>query len=297
MHFLIEVGENMAIEISDVSYTYMPHTPYEKTALSNINISFPENAFIAIAGHTGSGKSTLMQHISGLLKPTKGKVLVDGIDWQDKKQRQLLRGRVGMVFQYPEQQLFEETVYNDIAFGPRNFAIPENEIAERVQMAMRFVGLDYATYKDEAPFLLSGGQMRKVAIAGIVALRPKYLVLDEPTAGLDPQAKRELLGNIKKWHEKEKCTVIIVSHNMDDIISLAERVIILGKGEVLADGVPEEILLNKVILEKAGLKMPQLSQILLKLSEAGIPINIHQTDVQKAAMDIANAWKKVGKND
>ena len=219
----------MSIEINNVSYTYMEKTPYEKKALKNISLKINEGEFVAIAGHTGSGKSTLMQHINGLIKPSEGSVIVDGVNINEKKSKESLiaRRKVGLVFQYPEQQLFEETIYADIAFGPKNFGLSEEEIAKRVQNSMRFVELDYELYKDKSPFQLSGGQMRRVAIAGIMALSPKYLVLDEPTAGLDPRLKKILLSKIKNLHDREKLTIIMVSHNMDDI---AHSLISLSSG-------------------------------------------------------------------
>ena len=207
----------------------MEKTPYEKMALDDVSLTIEEGSFTAIAGHTGSGKSTLMQHINGLLTPDKGMVHIDGIDINKKnKVAFTARRSVGLVFQYPEQQLFEETVAKDIAFGPKNFGLSEDEIKERVKDAMEFVELDYEEYKDKSPFELSGGQMRRVAIAGIIALKPKYLVLDEPTAGLDPQLKANLLNKIKKLHSKEKMTIIMVSHNMDDIAKLADKVAVMN---------------------------------------------------------------------
>ena len=218
----------MPIEVKNISHIYMENTPYEKKALNNVSLIINEGEFVAIAGHTGSGKSTLMQHFNGLLNPTKGEVFIDGIDINKKKDKKTLNARrsVGMVFQYPEQQLFEESIFADIAFGPRNFGCSEDEVKQRVKDAMDFVELDYEEYKDKSPFLLSGGQMRRVAIAGIIALKPKYLVLDEPTAGLDPRLKQNLLQKVKKLHQKEKMTIIMVSHNMDDIALLADKVAI-----------------------------------------------------------------------
>ena len=213
---------------SNISHIYMENTPYEKKALNNVSLTINEGEFVAIAGHTGSGKSTLMQHFNGLLNPTRGEVFIDGIDINKKKDKKTLNARrsVGMVFQYPEQQLFEESIFADIAFGPRNFGCSEDEVKQRIKDAMDFVELDYEEYKDKSPFLLSGGQMRRVAIAGIIALKPKYLVLDEPTAGLDPRLKQNLLQKVKKLHQKEKMTIIMVSHNMDDIALLADKVAI-----------------------------------------------------------------------
>ena len=222
----------MQIEVKNISHIYMENTPYEKKALNNVSLTINEGEFVAIAGHTGSGKSTLMQHFNGLLNPTKGEVFIDGIDINKKKDKKTLNARrsVGMVFQYPEQQLFEESIFADIAFGPRNFGCSEDEVKQRVKEAMDFVELDYEEYKDKSPFLLSGGQMRRVAIAGIIALKPKYLVLDEPTAGLDPRLKQNLLQKVKKLHQNEKMTIIMVSHNMDDIDLLADKVAIMRQG-------------------------------------------------------------------
>ena len=216
----------------------MENTPYEKKALNNVSLTINEGEFVAIAGHTGSGKSTLMQHFNGLLNPTKGEVFIDGIDINKKKDKKTLNARrsVGMVFQYPEQQLFEESIFADIAFGPRNFGCSEDEVKQRVKEAMDFVELDYEEYKDKSPFLLSGGQMRRVAIAGIIALKPKYLVLDEPTAGLDPRLKQNLLQKVKRLHQKEKMTIIMVSHNMDDIALLADKVAIMRQGKLMIYG-------------------------------------------------------------
>ena len=196
----------MPIEVKNISHIYMENTPYEKKALNNVSLTINEGEFVAIAGHTGSGKSTLMQHFNGLSNPTRGEVFIDGIDINKKKDKKTLNARrsVGMVFQYPEQQLFEESIFADIAFGPRNFGCSEDEVKQRVKEAMDFVELDYEEYKDKSPFLLSGGQMRRVAIAGIIALKPKYLVLDEPTAGLDPRLKQNLLQKVKRLHQKSK---------------------------------------------------------------------------------------------
>ena len=225
----------MSIEIKNVTHIYMEKTPYEKTALDDVSLVIEEGSFTAIAGHTGSGKSTLMQHVNGLLSPDRGSVYIDGMDISKKNKAALAARRsVGLVFQYPEQQLFEETIEKDIAFGPRNFGFSEEEIQKRVREAMEFVELDYEQYKDKSPFELSGGQMRRVAIAGIIALKPKYLVLDEPTAGLDPRLKANLLAKIKKLHDKEKMTIIMVSHNMDDIAKLADKVAVMNGGKTHA---------------------------------------------------------------
>ncbi len=288
----------MAIEIENVTYIYMKKTPYEKTALNDISLKIDESSFVAVAGHTGSGKSTLMQHLNGLISPSAGCVKIDGIDINGKSADKVkARRSVGMVFQYPEQQLFEETIAADIAFGPKNFGLAEDEITERVKKAMAFVNLDYESYKDTSPFSLSGGQMRRVAIAGIIALSPKYLVLDEPTAGLDPKAKHDLLKNIKKLYEKKNITIIMVSHNMDDIMDLAERVVILNDGQIIADGMPKNVFMKTDLLNKAGLRPPHLTQLLQTIKEEALPdISVDHLNAADAAEDIYKAWSRRGKD-
>ena len=231
----------MPIEVKNISHIYMENTPYEKKALNNVSLTINEGEFVAIAGHTGSGKSTLMQHFNGLLNPTRGEVFIDGIDINKKKDKKTLNARrsVGMVFQYPEQQLFEESIFADIAFGPRNFGCSEDEVKQRVKDAMDFVELDYEEYKDKSPFLLSGGQMRRVAIAGIIALKPKYLVLDEPTAGLDPRERirfRNLLVELSKDR-----VVIFSTHIIEDISSSCNQVVVINKGELKYFGDPADM--------------------------------------------------------
>lgn len=286
----------MPIEINNVSYTYMEKTPYEKKALKNISLKINEGDFIAIAGHTGSGKSTLMQHINGLIKPSEGNILVDGININEKKAKSALlaRRKVGLVFQYPEQQLFEETVYADIAFGPKNFGLNEAQIEERVKTAMRFVELDYEQYKNKSPFQLSGGQMRRVAIAGIIALNPKYLVLDEPTAGLDPRLKKILLDKIKNLHKKEKLTIIMVSHNMDDIANLADKVAVLNQGELMIYDEPRKVFAKRDILKSAGLLEPEVMQLLQTIKDAGLDVDINALNEKEALQNICNALRKRG---
>lgn len=231
----------MPIEVKNISYIYMENTPYEKKALNNVSLTINEGEFVAIAGHTGSGKSTLMQHFNGLLNPTRGEVFIDGIDINKKKDKKTLHARrsVGMVFQYPEQQLFEESIFADIAFGPRNFGCSEDEVKQRVKEAMDFVELDYEEYKDKSPFLLSGGQMRRVAIAGIIALKPKYLVLDEPTAGLDPK-ERVRFRNLISAFSKDRI-VILSTHIVSDVEFIAEDIIMMKDGQILHFGKTQEI--------------------------------------------------------
>lgn len=286
----------MPIEVKNISHIYMENTPYEKKALNNISLTINEGEFVAIAGHTGSGKSTLMQHFNGLLNPTRGEVFIDGIDINKKKDKKTLNARrsVGMVFQYPEQQLFEESIFADIAFGPRNFGCSEDEVKQRVKEAMDFVELDYEEYKDKSPFLLSGGQMRRVAIAGIIALKPKYLVLDEPTAGLDPRLKQNLLQKVKKLHQKEKMTIIMVSHNMDDIALLADKVAIMRQGKLMIYGEPREVFTYKDVIEQAGLLEPEVMQLLRKIKEYGLDVDINALNKQEALNNILVALRKRG---
>lgn len=274
----------------------MEKTPYEKKALNNVSLTINDGDFVAIAGHTGSGKSTLMQHLNGLLNPNKGKVFIDGIDINKKKDKQTLNARrsVGVVFQYPEQQLFEESIFADIAFGPRNFGLSESEVEQRVKEAMDFVELDYEEYKDKSPFLLSGGQMRRVAIAGIIALKPKYLVLDEPTAGLDPRLKQNLLQKVKRLHQKEHVTIIMVSHNMDDIALLANKVAVMNQGKLMMYDEPRKVFAHRDIIEQAGLLEPEVMQLLRKIKEYGLDIEVSALNKQEALNNILVALRKRG---
>lgn len=274
----------------------MENTPYEKIALNDVSLTIDEGSFIAIAGHTGSGKSTLMQHLNGLLKPKIGSVILDGVDINKQKNKEALlaRRKVGLVFQYPEQQLFEESIFADIAFGPRNFGLSEAEVKERVKSAMAFVDLDYDEYKDKSPFLLSGGQMRRVAIAGIMALKPKYLVLDEPTAGLDPKAKASLLAKIKKLHKKEQITIIMVSHNMDDIALLADKVAIMNKGHLVAFDEPKKIFAKESIIKEAGLLEPEVMQLMQKIRDLGLAVDVNVLNKSEALNNILSALRKRG---
>ena len=271
----------MSIEVKNISYVYMPKSPYERLALDDVSITIPEGKITAIAGHTGSGKSTLIQHLNGLISPTSGSVLVDGVDIAAKGQAaRAARRSVGMVFQYPEHQLFEETVEQDIAFGPKNYGMSPEEISERVRFAMDFVQLDYKEYSQRSPFQLSGGQMRRAAIAGVVALKPKYLVLDEPTAGLDPKGREELMQRIMKLRRQEKNTIILVSHSMDDIARFADNVVIMNRGRVLMEGTPHEVFVREDFIRQAGLDVPQITNIVkaLKIRGWDISSNIYTMD-------------------
>lgn len=249
------------ISVKNVGYTYMRGTPFEKIALKNINFDVVDGEILAIAGHTGSGKSTLIQIIAGLIDLQSGSVTIDNLPVTDKKIRRL----VGIVFQYPEQQLFEETIELDIGFAPRNLGLSDAEINLRVEEAMNLVGLDFSL-KKLSPFEISGGQRRKVAIAGILAMKPKYLILDEPTAGLDPLAKRNLLKNLFGEVKKSGVTIILVSHDMEEIARYANRVIVLAQGEILFTGTPRELFSQEKILNRAGLEPPPIMQLLSKLN-------------------------------
>lgn len=268
------------IDIRNVTYTYMQRTPFEKTALNDISFGVAEGDFLAVAGHTGSGKSTLIQIIAGLIELQSGTVEIDGEPVTNKSARH----KIGIVFQYPEYQLFEETVEKDIAFGPRNFGLSEAEISVRVDEAMAQVDLD-ASIKTSSPFELSGGQRRRVAIAGILALKPKYLILDEPTAGLDPRARRNLLAEIRKLH-KAGVTIIFVSHSMEDIANLASRVLVLAQGTILFDGTPRRLFGQSEILERAGLMSPPITQLMNELRRAGLNVNSEVITLSEAERSI-----------
>lgn len=276
----------MSIKLDNITYVYMPKTPYEKSAIKEINIEIKPGEFVGIIGHTGSGKSTLLQHLNGLLKPTMGTVTVDGQDINAKNQEaKHARRSVGMVFQYPEHQLFEETVYADIAFGPRNLGIEEAEIDQRVKRAMEFVGLDYEKFANRTPFQLSGGQMRRVAIAGVIALEPRYLILDEPSAGLDPQGRDEIFGQIIKMYQATGITVVLVSHNMEDIARMANRLIVMNAGEVMLDGLPIDIFRDcQEQLQQAGVDVPPLTVLMNKFKQRDLPVD-HTVVTMDAAVD------------
>ncbi len=263
----------MPIKIENLTHIYMQGTPFEATALQNINLEIDDGEFVGLIGHTGSGKSTLIQHLNGLLKPTSGTITVNDIRI-DKDSRNLkeVRRQVGLVFQYPEHQLFEETVYQDIAFGPRNLGLSAEEIDVRVKEAMALVGLDFDSLKDRSPFELSGGQRRRVAIAGVIAMKPKILILDEPTAGLDPRGRDEILGQIKEFHERYGITVILVSHSMEDVARLVNKIIVMNRGRVALYGTPEEVFRHADELEEMGLGIPQITRLMRMLRERGIDV-------------------------
>lgn len=271
------------IEINNLKHVYSPGLPFEKKAVDDISLKIEENEFIGLIGHTGSGKSTFIQHLNGLLKPSSGEIIIDGTR-VDKSGSNLtdLRKKVGLVFQYPEYQLFEETIERDIAFGPKNLDISEEEVQERVKASMESVGLDYETYKDKSPFELSGGLKRRVAIAGVLAMEPRVLILDEPTAGLDPRGRDEILSEIKSIHENRKITVILVSHSMEDVAKIAERIIVFDKGKVFLDGEPREIFRNEDKLLGVGLGIPQITSLMRTLKKKGLDINEDAITVEEA---------------
>lgn len=259
----------MPIDIKNLTYVYAPKTPFEHTALKNINIKICDGEFVGIIGHTGSGKTTLIQLIGGLLKPSGGTVEIDGADIFSKgMDRQLLRKKVGMVFQYPEYQLFEETIAKDIAFGPSKIGVPEDEIEERIRWSLELVGMDYDEYADKSPFSLSGGQKRKVAVAGVLAMQPSVLIMDEPVAGLDPIAREKLMELVGKIH-KSGTTVIMISHNMENLAEYATRIIALKDGGILLDGTPKDVFSKYNVLERAGLGVPEAARIVHILNERG----------------------------
>lgn len=284
----------MSIVLDNISYVYGAHTPYEKKALDGITLEIHEGEFLGIIGHTGSGKSTLVQHLNGLLHPTSGKVTVNDVDLADKtEEARNMRHTVGMVFQYPEHQLFEETIAKDIAFGPRNLGLSEDEVDERVREAMKFVGLDYDTYAERSPFHLSGGQMRRVAIAGVVALNPSYLILDEPSAGLDPFGREEIFDEIIRLHKEKGITVALVSHNMEDISRMATRLIVLDGGHVILDDEPLTIFMHhREELQKAGVDVPPVSVLMETLKHRGLPVSTEVRNVDDAVMAIEKALKE-----
>lgn len=263
----------MPIQVEHLTHTYMTDSPFAATALEDVSLTIEDGELIGLLGHTGSGKTTLVQHLNGLLKPTSGKVVVDGLDITEKDVSLLeVRRRVGLVFQYPEYQLFEETVARDVAFGPRNLGLSEQEVDERVRYALQEVGLVYEDIAERSPFELSGGQMRRVAIAGVLAMRPKTLILDEPTAGLDPAGRRSILGMIRELHAAGGLTVVMVSHNMDDISSLATRLVVMSRGKMVLTGTPREVFQHRELLSSIGLGIPQAAELTQQLIAEGYPL-------------------------
>ena len=283
----------MSIKIENLTHVYMPKSPFEKKALDNVNLVIEDGEFLALIGHTGSGKSTLIQHLNGLLEPTSGRILVDDIDITNKEAKLTeIRKKIGLVFQYPEYQLFEETIEKDIAFGPNNLELSSEEVSRRVKKSMEMVGLDYETYKNVSPFDLSGGQKRRVAIAGVIAMEPKVLILDEPTAGLDPQGRDDILEQIKLLHEKYKMTIVLVSHSMEDVGKLAQRIVVMNKGKVELLGRPSEVFKEVETLEKIGLAVPQVTYLMRVLRERGFDVSDEIFTVEKGTEAILKVLSK-----
>ena len=273
------------LKIENLNYIYSAGTPFEHKALDNVSFSVNRGEFIGIIGHTGSGKSTLMQHMNGLLKPTSGKVILDGQDiWSDKKLTRQAKFRVGLVFQYPEYQLFEETVYKDIAFGPKNMGLSPEEIDRRVREAAGFVGLTEKQL-EVSPFDLSGGQKRRVAIAGVIAMEPEVLILDEPTAGLDPSGRADILGNIEAYRKAKNATIMMVSHSMEDVARLTDRLLVLNGSKLAMDATPDEVFSRAQELLDMGLSIPQVTPVFLHLQRMGLDVpSVYTLDQAIAAL-------------
>lgn len=288
----------MSIKIENLTHVYMPKTPFEKKALDNVNLTIEDGEFLALIGHTGSGKSTLIQHLNGLLEPSFGRILVDEVDITSKEVKLTdIRKKIGLVFQYPEYQLFEETIEKDVAFGPNNLGLSAEEVSNRVKKSMEMVGLDYETYKDVSPFDLSGGQKRRVAIAGVIAMEPKVLILDEPTAGLDPKGRDDILEQIKILHEKYKMTIVLVSHSMEDVGKLAERIVVMNGGKIELLGKPSEIFKEVETLERIGLAVPQVTYLMRALREKGFDVSDEVFTVEKGTQEILKALANRGKRE
>ena len=285
----------MSIEVDHISYTYMPGTSLEKKALDDVSFTLEKGEFVALIGHTGSGKSTLAEHLNGLLHPSAGKVLVDGVDLAGKgPEVKKARNQVGIVFQYPEHQLFAETIYEDIAFGPRNQGRPEAEVEEAVRSAMAFVDLDYDEFASRSPFQLSGGQMRRVAIAGVIAMEPAYLIMDEPSAGLDPVSRDNIFAQLMKIFKKKEMGVLLITHSMEEAAQYAQRLLVMSDSRLHLDGTARELFThNRDTLEKLSVDVPESVKLADELREAGLPVK--GTPLTKAelirAIDEAKGWK------
>lgn len=285
----------MSINLANVFYTYMTGTPFERQALNDVSVNIEKGEILAIIGHTGSGKSTLVQHLNGLIKPLRGKVTIDGIDIAGRgSEAKQARQQVGMVFQYPEHQIFAETVYEDIAFGPRNRGFSAEEVDKQVHEAMAFVGLDFDTFAQRSPFQLSGGQMRRVAIAGVVAMNPDYLVLDEPSAGLDPRSRNAVFKEILALHKERGIAIVLVTHSMEEAAKYANRMLVINKGKILFDGKPAEIFSqHKDELVEVGMDEPQIYKLSALLRNKGLNITEGITDSAELVKNIkkAKGWR------
>lgn len=276
----------MSIALEHINYVYSPGTAYEKQALKDVSLEIPQGQFVGIIGHTGSGKSTLIQHLNGLTRATSGRILYEGKDiYEEGFDMRWLRSQVGLVFQYPEHQLFEVDVLSDVCFGPKNQGLPQEECEERAKEALELVGFPEKYYR-QSPFELSGGQKRRVAIAGVLAMRPKVLVLDEPTAGLDPKGRDEILDQVERLHKETGMTVILVSHSMEDVARYVERIIVMNRGEKMLDGTPREVFRHYKELEKVGLAAPQVTYVMHDLKERGFDLSPDATTIEEAADEI-----------
>ncbi len=283
----------MFILVENLRYVYRAGTPMEAAALDGVNMEIEEGSLVGLIGPTASGKSTLVQHLNGLLTPTSGRVVVDGVEVGRKRGGLLeLRKRVGLVFQYPEHQLFEETVFDDVAFGPRNLGLEEDEVRKRVLEALGNVGLHHEKLLKRSPFELSGGQMRRVAIAGVLAVKPKVLVLDEPTAGLDPAGQKEILGRIQEFHRDLGMTIILVSHNMEDVARVVQKLFVMHQGKVVLSGSPREVFRHEPTLREMGLDVPQVTRLMLRLKEKGYDVRTDIYTIEEAKREIlAKVWR------
>ena len=282
------------LKTEDLTYTYSQGTPFEKTAINKVNLEIEEGELVGVMGHTGSGKSTLIQHFIGLLEPTSGKVYLDGEDiWADKKKIRDVRFKVGLVFQYPEYQIFEDTVYKDIAFGPKNMGLSDDEIKSRVYETAENIGIS-PEYMERSPFELSGGQKRRVAIAGVMAMKPKVLILDEPTAGLDPKGRDKILGLIKSYQQKTNSTVLIVSHSMEDIAEYADKILVMNKAELFCYDTAVKVFGLSNEIEQMGLDVPQITRVFNKLKERGIDLGKEVFTVNYAKDLVLKALKERG---
>ncbi|HHV18402.1 MAG TPA: energy-coupling factor transporter ATPase [Thermoanaerobacterales bacterium] len=285
----------MSIDVKNVTHVYMPNTPFESIAIKDINWTVKDGEFWGLIGHTGSGKSTLIQHLNGLLKPTSGEIFINGKNIHSKGVKlKSIRQRVGLVFQYPEHQLFEETIEQDVAFGPKNIGLTEEEIAGRVKEALELVGLSYEKVKDKSPFELSGGQMRRVAIAGVLAMKPEILILDEPTAGLDPRGRDEILEEIVALKQKQKLTVILVSHSMEDVAKLVDKLAVMYHGRIVSQGTPREIFQDYAGLVEKGLGIPQITELMIKMKSKGKNVSSDILTVDEARAEIIKAVRRKG---
>ncbi len=283
----------MSIRVEHLTHIYDKGMPTEQIALEDINFTVADGELLGVIGHTGSGKSTLLQHLNGLLKPSSGRVLVGDVDITAPGVSMVeIRKRIGLVFQYPEYQLFEETVAKDVAFGPKNLGLSEQEIDERVREALELVGLDYEQIKERSPFELSGGQKRRVAIAGVVAMRPEVLILDEPTAGLDPKAHHDVLDMVQEVHRRTGNIIILVSHNMADIARVSDKIIVIDSGHLVTTGTPQEVFAQKELLRGVGLDLPPITEFTETLREKGMALPPTILDTKEAALAIAKALQE-----